>query len=151
MKPQSRIRFTPVPLKARHDGWTPARQLPFINVLAETHSITRACKAVGMSRESAYKLRDRPEARQFRLAWNRALRPDFDRPRQRSPRAAARLHLLAAHRKVDEPGETEGVPVDSHCGQSTSSALPALETLLRELRSRGLDVGATEPAPPRSR
>lgn len=151
MKPQSRIRFTPVALKARHDGWTPARQLHFIHRLAETKSITRACKAVGMSRESAYKLRDRPEARQFRLAWNRALRPDFDRPRERSPRAAARLRLLAARRKVDETDETEDPPVDAHCGQSTSSALRTLETLLAQLRSSGTGIPPTEPSPPRSR
>jgi len=71
-----RIRFTPVELKARHDGWTAARQRHFIDVLAATKSLTRACQAVGKSRTSAYKLRDRPEARQFRLAWDAALRPD---------------------------------------------------------------------------
>ena len=78
-----RIRFTPVELKARHDGWTEARQRRFIDVLAVTKSLTLACQAVGMSRTSAYKLRDRPEARQFRLAWDAALRPDFDRPIRR--------------------------------------------------------------------
>ena len=57
-----RIRFKPAALKARHDGWTPARQHHFIAMLAATKSITAACRAVGMSRESAYALRDRPEA-----------------------------------------------------------------------------------------
>jgi hypothetical protein len=58
-----RIRFAPVQLNARHDGWTAARQLRFIEVLDATKSIAEACKAVGMSRASAYKLRDRPEPR----------------------------------------------------------------------------------------
>jgi hypothetical protein len=31
-----------------------------------------------MSRESAYKLRDRAESIQFRRAWKAALRPEFD-------------------------------------------------------------------------
>ena len=57
-----RSHFTPIPLKARHDGWTGARQIRFIEVLAATKSISKACSAVGMSRASAYKLRDRPEA-----------------------------------------------------------------------------------------
>ena len=72
----SRIRFAPVQLKVRHDGWTPARQIRFIEELAAMKSLTRACRAVGMSRASAYKLRDHSEARQFRLAWRAALRRD---------------------------------------------------------------------------
>jgi hypothetical protein len=72
-----RIRFKPAELRARHDGWTAARQLHFIEMLAATRSVTTACRAVGKSRESAYALRDRPEARSFRLAWRAALEPDF--------------------------------------------------------------------------
>jgi hypothetical protein len=49
-----RIRFDPVILKQRHDGWTPARQFRFIEELAASRSITKACRAVGMSRDSAY-------------------------------------------------------------------------------------------------
>ena len=80
-----RISFQPVQLKARHDGWTAARQVRFIEELAATKSIARACRVVGMSRESAYKLRDRAESVQFRLAWKAALRPEFDRPCPRKP------------------------------------------------------------------
>jgi hypothetical protein len=75
-----RIHFKPVQLKARHDGWTSARQIRFIEELSASRCIARACKAVRMSRESAYKLRDRPEAASFRLAWRAALRPIFDEP-----------------------------------------------------------------------
>lgn len=73
-----RIRFRPVDLMARHDGWTAARQVHFIEVLAATRSIAAACSAVGMSRTSAYKLWRHPEARQIRLAWSAALHADFE-------------------------------------------------------------------------
>jgi hypothetical protein len=100
-----RIRFTPVPLKARHDGRTAARQIHFIEVLAATRSISNAYRAVEMSRMSAYTLRDRPDAHQFRLAWTAALRPDFEF----SQRAAARAGSIkrSAGAKPDEVKETE--------------------------------------------
>jgi hypothetical protein len=113
------IHFSPVPLKARHDGWTAARQIRFIEMLAATRSISKACRAVGKSRVSAYKLRDRPEAVQFRLAWNAALRPNFDTGRRASTRK------LTHHR------------------QATSSALQTLQTYLAELRARELRLGST--------
>jgi hypothetical protein len=61
--------FEPVPLRYRHDGWTPDRQLEFIQALADCGCVDTACRAVGMSRESAYALRRRPDAKAFRLAW----------------------------------------------------------------------------------
>jgi molybdenum-dependent DNA-binding transcriptional regulator ModE len=64
----SRTPFTPVRLKARRDGWTPERQYRFIAELAATRSIVRACRAVGMSSVSAYKLRVRPDAASFAAA-----------------------------------------------------------------------------------
>ena len=67
------ITFPPVPVRRRHDGWTPERQVAFIEKLADTNSITAACKHVGMSRESVRKLRRRPWARAFRDACDAAL------------------------------------------------------------------------------
>ena len=55
------IKFTPVPVRSRHDGWTVERQYAFVEKLADTNSITAACKHVGMSRESVRKLRRRPK------------------------------------------------------------------------------------------
>lgn len=66
------IAFDPVPLRYRHDGWTPDRQLEFIQALADTGCVDEACRAVGMSRNSAYELRRRPDAQAFRLAWRAA-------------------------------------------------------------------------------
>ena len=61
------------PAKPRSDGWTPARQLAFLEVLARTRSVTRAAGAAGMSRESAHRLRKREPLGLFALAWDRAL------------------------------------------------------------------------------
>ena len=65
--------FTPVPMRARKDGWLPQRQVDFIGVLAETGCVAEAARAVGMSRESAYRLRERPGAESFAAAWDAAL------------------------------------------------------------------------------
>lgn len=61
------------PQRFRRDGWTPARQLRFLDALARTRSITRAAAAAGMSRESAYRLRKRASAGLFAAAWDRVL------------------------------------------------------------------------------
>jgi hypothetical protein len=66
--------FTPVPLhRTRHDGWTPERQMMFIQVLSVTGQVATACRAVGMSRKSAYRLASRPGAESFAAAWCAAL------------------------------------------------------------------------------
>lgn len=65
--------FAPASLRARHDGWTPGRQVDFIEALAETACVTQAAAAVGLSAIAAYNLRRRPEAQAFRLAWDAAL------------------------------------------------------------------------------
>ncbi len=65
--------FAPASLRARHDGWTPERQVEFIEALAETACVTQAAAAVGLSATAAYNLRRRPEAQAFRLAWDAAL------------------------------------------------------------------------------
>jgi hypothetical protein len=67
------IPFDPVPVRPRHDGWTVERQVAFVEKLADTNSITAACKHVGMSRESVRKLRRRPGGRAFRDACDAAL------------------------------------------------------------------------------
>lgn len=64
--------FGPVPLRYRHDGWTPDRQLAFIEALAACGCVEEAARSVGMSRNSAYALRRRHDAQAFRLAWDAA-------------------------------------------------------------------------------
>ena len=66
--------FIPVPMqRRRHDGWTPERQIAFIRVLSVTGQVAEACRAVGMSRKSAYKLLDRRGSESFAAAWAIAL------------------------------------------------------------------------------
>ncbi len=65
--------FDTVPVRDRHDGWTPERQHAFIAALAESGCVTEACRAVGMTSQSAYRLRRHFDAQGFRLAWDAAL------------------------------------------------------------------------------
>lgn len=65
--------FDLVPVRPRHDGWTPERQTGFIRALAESGCVVSACAAVGMAEEGAYRLRARPDALSFRNAWDSAL------------------------------------------------------------------------------
>src|SRR2546430_1080190 len=59
--------------KIRRDGWTAERQLRFLDTLSRTRSVTKASAAAGMSRESAYRLRDRREGAPFAAFWDRAI------------------------------------------------------------------------------
>ncbi len=59
----------PVPVRARADGWSPLKQVAFIEALAACGCVEEAAARLGMSARSAYKLRARPGARSFREAW----------------------------------------------------------------------------------
>jgi hypothetical protein len=77
-------------LRYRRDGWTPGRQSDFLGRLAETWSVAAAARHVGKSRESAYRLRDKPGAESFAAAWDSILA---------QPRAARMsTHELLWHR-----------------------------------------------------
>ncbi len=65
--------FTAVPVQPRQDGWTPERQRDFIQVLADTGSVSEAAWSQMMTAESAYRLRRRPGAETFCRAWAAAL------------------------------------------------------------------------------
>ena len=74
----------------RRDGWTPQRQLAFLDTLARTHCIAKAARAAGMSRESAYRLRARDPNGLFAAAWDGALKGHkverkLRRPKRRQP------------------------------------------------------------------
>ena len=57
----------------RADGWTPGRQRKFLEMLAEGHTITNICLALGMSVASAYALRRSARGAAFALGWQAAL------------------------------------------------------------------------------
>ena len=65
-------RFTPVPVRARRDGWTVARQQGFVAALGRGCRVEDAARAVGMSGRTAYRLLDRPGAASFVKAWRMA-------------------------------------------------------------------------------
>ena len=64
--------FIPVPTAARHDGWTPDRQRGFITALAQHGGVAAAARAVGMTPQTARRLRKRAGAEGFARAWDLA-------------------------------------------------------------------------------
>lgn len=62
----------------RHDGWTLDKQAGFLRALSATHSVSAAAKSVGMSRQSAYRLRSRLKGKAFDLAWEVAFHHSYD-------------------------------------------------------------------------
>lgn len=87
--------FQPVPLRARRDGWSEARQCGFLAALYLTGSVGAAAQAVGMARASAYRLRERTGAEDFAHAWDRVLTPPGT-GRARRPKLDARKVTNAA-------------------------------------------------------
>jgi hypothetical protein len=65
-------RWVPVRRRPRLDGWTEEKMRRFIEALADTGQVSLAAKAVGMSRESAYKLKRAPHGAAFARAWDAA-------------------------------------------------------------------------------
>ncbi len=68
-----------VPVKPRHDGWTPEKQRAFIEHLADTGCVKDAAGLVGMTETSAYRLRRRADAAAFDAAWEAALEKGVER------------------------------------------------------------------------
>ena len=66
----------PKQVRVPRDGWTLERQLGFLAELARTRSVKAAARAVGMSRESASRLRERRGSELFGALWDRALDGD---------------------------------------------------------------------------
>ena len=67
------LRFAPVPIRKRHDGWSADDQRRFILRLSRGHLVDEAARALGHSRQSAYALRRRKGADDFARAWDRAV------------------------------------------------------------------------------
>ncbi|MEO5611496.1 MAG: hypothetical protein ABIT68_01840 [Sphingomicrobium sp.] len=96
--------FAPVPLRPRWSGWTPAKQIDFVEALSETACVVEACRIVGMSAVSAYALRRMPRAHHFREAWDAAL----DMGVHRLEQAALGRALNGVPRPVFYKGEQVG-------------------------------------------
>jgi hypothetical protein len=109
-KKPGRRDFTPVAVRPTHNGWTPQKQVAFIDALAEMVCVKQACGHVGMSTSSAYALRIRPDAQGFRIAWDAAL--DFGARRLSDEAMSRAVHgevvphyykgeLVGEHRRYD--------------------------------------------------
>lgn len=80
--------------------WTPAKQRAFLTELMNTGNVAGAARAVGMSRSSAHRLRQRLAGTVFAASW----------------RAALRLHAEAVADPFNAPSQTA-----SQTGSQTSS------------------------------
>jgi hypothetical protein len=97
--------FEPVPVRARHDGWTVKKQYAFVEALAETGVVEEACRRVGMSRTSADKLRSRTEGVHFRRAWEAAMDYALYRVEEDSHARARRGVVRPIFHKGEQVGE----------------------------------------------
>ena len=75
------ITFYPVPVAARHDGWTPAKQREFIDALAACECVRAASQHVGMTARSAYRPLNRADAANFAAVGDHAQREGISRTR----------------------------------------------------------------------
>lgn len=58
--------------------WSRAKMARFLAELAATHSVSAAARVVGMSRQSAYRLKARLRDDPFDLAWEAAVQSGYD-------------------------------------------------------------------------
>jgi len=57
--------------------WTTRKMTEFLHALAATHSVKAAAKSVGMSRQSAYRLRSRLKGLAFDAAWDEVFKHSY--------------------------------------------------------------------------
>lgn len=129
--------FRPVPLRARADGWSEARQCGFLAALYVTGSVTAAARSVEMTRASAYRLRARRGAESFAAMWDRVLTPPGSGP-VRAPRPDFRKVTLLTLKSWLDTGFVQPVVYGGRlCGVRRKPDNPTLFRLLRRL---GADV-----------
>lgn len=88
------LRFQPVARTfTRKDGWSPEAQRMFIAWLAHDGSPSNACDRLGKSQSGVNKLYKRPEADEFRAAWDGAVA------------LAERRRIAQLERRADAGGE----------------------------------------------
>ena len=95
----------------RHDGWTAPKQAKFLRVFAATGNVSLAAREVGMTRQSAYKLRARLKGEPFDHAWEAAFGTGYDRLAEAALERAIngtevphyhQGELVGTHRRYDE-------------------------------------------------
>jgi hypothetical protein len=66
------------PSQAADPRWTSTRMIAFLHALAATHSVKAAAKSVGMSRQSAYRLRSKLKGLAFDAAWDEVFKHSYE-------------------------------------------------------------------------
>lgn len=135
--------WRPVPRRPRRDGWTHEVQQRFIEALARTGVVERACEAVNMSVTSAYNLRNAPGGERFAQAWHDVL-----------ARAAHRMLDIAFEHAIEGEEvpvfDRDGIRIGAKRRYNTRMAMFMLRAYFPErFRHAGQDTRrADEPAPP---
>ena len=75
------------------DRWSKPKMAAFLRELAACHSVAAAARSVGMSRQSAYRLRARLKGEPFDLGWETAFQHSYDALHQAALERA--LHGIA--------------------------------------------------------
>lgn len=114
------------PYVAPENRWTKPKMAAFLRELAASQSVSAAAKSVGMSRQSAYRLRNRLKGEPFDIAWEAAFQHGYDA-----------LHQAALERAL------HGVEVPVyHAGEQVGTRRHYDERLTVFLLSRRNAVGA---------
>jgi hypothetical protein len=101
----STLDFDAVDVRARRDGWTPEKQVRFIEELADCGVVREAAARVGMTEQSANRLRRRPDAVAFNRAWEVAIGIGADRLRSIAYERAVRGTVKPRYYKGERVGE----------------------------------------------
>jgi hypothetical protein len=158
------MKHEPIPVPPEADDspgsgprWTNRKMVDFLRALATTHSVGDAAKAVGMSRQSAYKLRTRTKGRAFDLAWDRAFCYSYGNlpyaALERALNGTEVIHFykgqqIGTTRRYDERltvallklmNSPQGLAVVSSPGMATRSAR-RFEALLEAIATHGEDA-----------
>lgn len=94
------------PADTEANKWCPARMADFLRALAATQDVRAAARSVGMSRQSAYRLRARLKGQPFDIAWEAAFQHAYD--------ALAEAALERALHGVEVPVFHKGEQVGSY-------------------------------------
>jgi len=137
--------FSPVPLRARADGWTPERQRGFIAALARCGCVLAAARHVGMARETAYRLRRRRGAQSFAAAWDAIMAEARDR-NYRSDRSFETLWLSALYGRFT-PITRNGVEVAVKHSADNVALLRLYDRAMRGRRVGGAALARSDARP----
>jgi hypothetical protein len=104
------LNFTPVPRRARADGWKEEHQRAFIAALAITGSPRQAARAIGRHQFGAEQLRNARAGKSFAIAWDAAI--DLARERE-----AFRIHENLAGLAAERDAQLASISHSSRRGE----------------------------------